>query len=74
MWVKFADDYTETAKYATLATTATCATFAKVNEAKRVLEVACGPGKGAQMMADQFLPKGSALFATDISPKMIEIC
>ena len=47
--------------------------MAKVYEAKRTLEVACGGGRHSQLLASQYIqPNGSVLVSCDFSNEMVK--
>ena len=51
----------------------TCATMANVSGSKRVIEVACGPGKHSIVLATSFLNRdGGVLVSCDYSGVMVE--
>ena len=51
----------------------TLAVHTKVNENKRILEVACGGGLHSLYLAKTMLQRGSVLVSTDISAEMINL-
>mmetsp|Transcript_12940 Transcript_12940/g.21893 ORF Transcript_12940/g.21893 Transcript_12940/m.21893 type:complete len:140 (-) Transcript_12940:608-1027(-) len=72
-WDSFSQAYTKVAEPFTIQGTVTCASMVKAQNAKRVLEVACGPGKHSLLLASSFLRNnGSVLVSCDFSIEMVK--
>jgi ubiquinone/menaquinone biosynthesis C-methylase UbiE len=57
----------------TIQGTAVCAAMVEAFNKKRILEVACGPGRHSHMLATGFMrPKNSVLVSCDFSQQMIQ--
>ena len=50
----------------------TCAVMTNIYESDKTIEVACGPGRHTEILAQNFMKKGSILVACDFSEKMVE--
>jgi ubiquinone/menaquinone biosynthesis C-methylase UbiE len=71
-WDNMADFYEEMGELHAYQGTITCAIMTDMPKAKRVLEVACGPGRHSMQLAMTMLRNdGGVLVSCDFSQKMI---
>lgn len=72
MWDTMAEFYEKKQMLMTSQPFVTLCTHARVDQAKRILEVASGPGFHTQLLASTYLQRGGVVVACDFSSKMIE--
>ena len=70
-WDAFADGYEKQAEMNTIQGALCLATMVNMRNAKKTIEVGCGPGKHSLMLASNIMPIGSVLVSTDFSGNMM---
>jgi len=71
-WDSMAEWYETAMEKYSLQGTTTCAVMTNVQQADRVLEVACGPGNHSLMLAQTFLKNKGVLVSCDFSGEMVK--
>ena len=72
-WSNMADWYAKQIEASSVQGMVTCAVMSNMQNCKRVLEVACGPGYHSKVLATSFLNRdGGVLVSCDYAPNMVK--